>query len=105
MVLVGLQGEVEQLPRSEEGLATALHNFAANGVGPVQVLYDREDDGDEVLYVAWPLFEPVRALISCWLVRPDDIRGLRWSNWQGWETKSLERAIAQIIARTKPQPL
>jgi hypothetical protein len=101
IAMVGIQPDSQELVQLEPGLTEALREFAAEGTGPVQAIYYREDDGDEVFYANWPLSEPVRSLIASWLIRPDDIRDFRWAGWQGWETKWLEGAIAQIIARAK----
>jgi hypothetical protein len=80
-------------------LSDALAEFALSGGGPVQALYCREDDGDEVFYSAWPLTEPVRQLIGSWLIRPDEIRDFHWTGWRNWESRWLEGTIAELIER------
>ena len=100
IAMLGLQPDSRGLVKSEAHLKKALHRFATEGARPVQAVYGREDDGDEVIYANWPFSEPVRSLIAFWLVRPDNIDDLHWASWSESQTQCLEGAIAQILDGT-----
>jgi len=101
--MFGIRPDSQNVVQSPADLKNALHTFIAAGARwPVPAVYSREDDGDELWYVAGPRSEPVRQPLGAWLIRPDQIREILWADWSAWQARWLEGAIAQLLDRAKP---
>lgn len=99
IAILGVAPESEQVLLVKSDLANALHNFAKESLGPIQIIIYQEDDGDVVAYATWPLSDAVRNLIASWFIRTDNIRSVRRKDWKKWQTKLLEALIGNIISR------
>jgi hypothetical protein len=101
IAIVGVDTTSAKILESGVDLANTLDRFAREGAGPIQALFSQEDDGDEVLFAAWPLAEPVRNLIASWIVQRDDIREFTVDRWRKWNGRYLDGLIAGIISRVR----
>lgn len=99
--IVGIDPKSEQIVEKETDLENSLRKFAREGVGPIQMLFYQEDDGDAVVYTIWPFSTPVRDLVASWLIQPDNIRDLHSGGWKKWQTKYLQGVIECIVSRIK----
>jgi hypothetical protein len=99
--MIALQPGCRGIVESSGDLAKAIHSFATGGGGPVQVMFDRGDDGDEVFYAAWPMCDSVRSLVAGWLIKRDEIREFNWGSWQQWNQKWLDGLMTDIPKRAK----
>ena len=101
IIFAGIKADLPEIDPPEMDLKRASCEFATEGRGPIQVIAYSGDDGDGTMYTAWPLCEPVRNLLSSWLVRSKDISEIIWSEWSAEQTTGLESLTAHILKQSK----